>query len=153
ADREWQAGNSPRFCANDQEPLLSLPGYEKLPGLAKGWLGHPRPTRRDRGRKAAWHQQQAADRGTRGRKIQSPVSKECVQVSLRLGAVERAHGLLVGLRAPVRHVHERLCRERLVVAQDAIRQKAALSRTQDSAILSPLRHRAVEPRVVAQIPG
>ena len=55
-------------------------------------------------------------------------------------------GVLARLRASVRHVHERLCRERVVGAEDAVRQGAAVSRAQDSAVLPALRHGAVEPR-------
>jgi hypothetical protein len=54
---------------------------------------------------------------------------------------------------PVRHVPPRLRRERLVGAQDAVRQGAALPRAQDPAVLLALRHVALVARAGARLQG
>ena len=64
-------------------------------------------------------------RGARRRGVQPALPRERVQVPGRVGAAERAHRLLARLRASVRHVLERLRRERVVGADDAVRQGAA----------------------------
>ena len=104
ADGERAAGHPSRLLAHDQGSLLPLSRDEGLSRRSKGGLGHARPAGRDRGREAARHQRQAADRGARRGRVQPAVPRERVQVPRGLGEAERAHRVLARLRASVRHV-------------------------------------------------
>ena len=58
---------------------------------AEGGVGHARAAGGDRGREAARHQRQAADRGARRGRVQPAVPRERVHVSRGLGEAQRAH--------------------------------------------------------------
>ena len=85
ADGERPAGHPPRLRAHDQGSLLPPSRDEGLSRDAQGGLGHARPAGGDRGREAARHQRQAADRGARRGRVQPAVPRERVHVSRATG--------------------------------------------------------------------
>ena len=91
ADGERPAGHPPRLLAHDQGSVLPPPRDEGTSRAAQSGMGHARPAGGDRGREAARHQRQAADRGARRGRVQPAVPRERVQVPRRLGEAQRAH--------------------------------------------------------------
>ena len=140
-------GHPSRLLAHDQGSLLPPSRDEGVPRAAQGGLGHARPAGRDRGREAARHQRQAADRGARRGRVQPALPRERVQVPRRLGEAERAHRLLARLRrtrtSRTRTTTSRACGGR---SRRCFDKKPAVSRAQDPAVLPALRDGAVEPR-------
>src|SRR3989441_736172 len=128
ADGQRAPGHPSRVRAHHQGSGVPLPHDAGAGRDAHRGLGHPRPPRRDRGRADARHFGQEADRGVRRRKIQPPVPRERLQVQDRLGSAVGADRLLAGLRAPLRHLHQRVHRDGVVAAQAAVREGAPLSR-------------------------
>ncbi len=106
-------------------------------------VGHARAARRDRGRASARDQRQEGNRGVRGREIQPLVPRERLHLQDRLGSALRARRLLARLRAPLRHLQQRLHRDGVVAAQAAAREGAAVPGAQGAPVLPALRHRAL----------
>ena len=119
ADGERPPGHPSRLLAHAEGPLLPSSRDAGIPRLAQGGLGHARPAGGDRGREGARHQRQAGHRAPRRRGVQPPLPRERVEVSRGVGEAQRADGVLARLREPVRHLLERVRRERVVGAEDA----------------------------------
>ena len=118
-----------------------------------GWDTHGL-ARRDRGREAARHQRQAARSKRSASTKFNRLCRESVfkyRASGRSSA--RASAYWLDYERSVRHVHERLRRERVVGARDAVRQGTARARPQDPAVLPALRDGALEPRGRAGLSG
>jgi hypothetical protein len=143
AHRERTPGHPSRLRAHDQGSVLPPSRDEGLSRRAKGGMGHARASRRDRSREAARHQRQAGHRGARHRAEFNKLCRESVwkyrgeweKLSARIG-------YWLDYSESVRHVLQRLRRERVVGAGDAVQDKKLLvSRTQDSSVLPALRAR------------
>ena len=149
AHRERPAGDPPCLCPDDQGSDLPVSRHAGRGGHPHRRLGHPRAAGRDRGREGAQAQRQEGHRDLRRRGVQRARADERVQVPVRLGDAVGPHRLLARLRAPVRHVQQRVHRDGVVAAAPAARARPALSRPPRAALLPALRHGAVEPRAGA----
>ena len=147
ADGERQAGHPSRLRAHDQGSLLP-PSRDEGLSRARERRAGTRTACRSRSRSRS---SSASAASSRSRRSASPSStgcaaRACSSIARDWEKLSARIGVLARLRPSVRHVHERLRRERVVGAQDAVRQGSAVSRAQDPAVLPALRHGAVEPR-------
>ena len=94
SDRKRPARHPPCPRARLQGHVPSLQDNAGLSRIAQGRLGHPRPARRTRSRKAARPHRQRADRTVRRRQLQSDVPRIGLGIPQRLGGPHRANGLL-----------------------------------------------------------
>ena len=158
ADSQWPPGNPSCVLAHGEGSLLPIPRDARLPCRPQGGLGHPRPSRRDRGGEAdrdrvRCSHREAADRNDRCRAVQRDVPRERVALSHRLGESERTDRLLARLQRSVRDLFEQLHRERLVGAGDDVPARPPLSRPQGSALLRALWNNAIQPRSRTRLQG
>ncbi len=124
----------------------ALQDHEGLPRPAQGGLGLPRPTRRTPGRARTRAQRQEGHRGIRHRRVQRQVPSLSRATRRRVREAHRADGLLGRHVQGLPHDGRELRRERLVVAQDRVRQGPARIGLSRGAVLPPLWHGAVRPR-------
>ena len=86
----------------------------------KSRMGHARTSRRDRSREGS-SASAASSRSKRSASRNSTRSAARVlAIQVRLGDAERANRVLARLRPPIRHLHQRIHRERVVGAHDAV---------------------------------
>ncbi len=87
------------------------------------------------------------------REFNARARRERVQVPGGVGVALRPDRVLAGLRAPLRHLQQRLHRDGLVAAGAAAPARPAVPRAPGAAVLPALRHRALEPRAGAGLRG
>ena len=96
AHGQWPPRHPPCPVARVQGHLPPLQDHAGLLLPAPRRLGHARPARGDRGGEAARPQRQGTDRGIRRRGVQPPLPRLRPGIHRRVGAHDRAHGLLGG---------------------------------------------------------
>ena len=147
ADGERPPGHPPRVRAHDQGSLLP-PSRDEGLSRARERRAGTRTACRSRSRSRSSSASAASSRSRAlgvaefNRLCRESVFKyrgDWEKLSARIG-------YWLDYEHPYVTYHERLRRERVVGAEDAVRQGAALSRAQDPAVLPALRHGAVEPR-------
>ena len=144
---------APRLLSRLQGRLPALPDDARPLRRPARRLGLPRPAGGDRGRAAAGHLRQAADRGLRHRRVQRPLPRVGGRLRRRVGAADRADRVLDRHRAGLPDDGRRLHRERLVEPRRAVPARPARPERQGRALLPALRHGPVEPRGRARLRG
>ncbi len=126
-----------------------FPRYRTMRGYsvrAQGGLGHARAAGRGRGLQGAGHPLQGGDRGVRRRAVHPQVPGERLALHAGVGTADRAAGVLDPSGRGLRHLPPELRRERLVVAEEAVRPRAAVPGPQDRLVVGPGRHGAQQRR-------
>ena len=126
---------APRPLARLQGHLPALPDDARALRRPARRLGLPRPAGGDRGRAAAGHLRQAADRGVRHRRVQRPLPRVGGRLRRRVGAADRADRVLDRHRAGLPDDGRRLHRERLVEPRRAVPARPARPERQGRALL------------------
>ena len=154
ADRQRPAGDPPRPRPHLQGHVPPLQDHARLPLPAPGGMGHPRPARRARDREGARDLRQDADRARgRGRGVHPAVPRVGHALHRRLGAHDRAHGLLGGHGQRLLHPRQRLHRVGLASPEGHLGPGPPLPRVQGGPLRPPDRGDPVVARGVTRLPG
>ena len=154
ADRQRTSGDPPRPRPYLQGHLPPLQAHAGLPLPAQGGMGHPRPAGRARDREGARDLRQGRDRAPGGGGgVHPPLPRVGDALHRRLGADDRAHGLLGEHGRRLLHPRQLLHRVGVVAASADLGQGPHLPGLQGGALRPAHRRHAFVARGRARVQG